>query len=52
MGLRLLMVKENKFLKFSITFIAFSSTNQFNSNNDDQNKKLEQENLINKNPKK
>uniref|UniRef100_A0A914LI17 FYVE-type domain-containing protein n=1 Tax=Meloidogyne incognita TaxID=6306 RepID=A0A914LI17_MELIC len=31
---------------------AFSSTNQFNSNNDDQNKKLEQENLINKNPKK
>ncbi|CAK5052846.1 unnamed protein product [Meloidogyne enterolobii] len=31
---------------------AFPSTNQLNSNNDDQNKKLEQENLINKNPKK
>uniref|UniRef100_A0A914M9S1 FYVE-type domain-containing protein n=1 Tax=Meloidogyne incognita TaxID=6306 RepID=A0A914M9S1_MELIC len=31
---------------------AFPSTNQVNSNNDDQNKKLEQENLINKNPKK
>ncbi|CAK5074529.1 unnamed protein product [Meloidogyne enterolobii] len=31
---------------------AFPSTNQLNSSNDDQNKKLEQENLINKNPKK